>query len=94
MEKEKAQLHVNGCLNTRRGSVVGDRYTGSVWHGQWLILPVNELTESIAEKECGICYEPFLAGQAVVLLNCLCQFHRVCIDKWFKKGKTCPFHYE
>ena len=42
--------------------------------------------------ECPICFEEFEVEQEVATLDCLCRFHRHCIQEWFQKGKTCPVH--
>lgn len=44
--------------------------------------------------ECPICFEPFLKGQEVARLPCLCVFHRSCIEAWFTKSekRACPTH--
>jgi hypothetical protein len=44
-------------------------------------------------KECEICYEDFVTGQEIATLNCLCQYHRPCIDAWLTRGRHgCPTH--
>lgn len=42
--------------------------------------------------ECDICMEPYLEGQGLAVLNCLCKFHERCISEWFSRGHFCPFH--
>ncbi|XP_028391692.1 E3 ubiquitin-protein ligase znrf2-like [Dendronephthya gigantea] len=42
--------------------------------------------------ECVICLEDLLAGEKIARLPCLCIYHKKCIDKWFKKNRTCPEH--
>lgn len=43
-------------------------------------------------SECIICMEEFLVNDAVARLNCLCCFHRACIDAWLRKSHGCPTH--
>lgn len=46
-------------------------------------------------KECPICFEDFLKGQVIVRIDCLCIFHKKCIDEWYKYSKVdgiCPIH--
>ncbi|KNE57546.1 hypothetical protein AMAG_03247 [Allomyces macrogynus ATCC 38327] len=44
--------------------------------------------------ECLICYEPFLAGDQVARMSCLCVFHWDCLRAWFDKHGVpeCPVH--
>lgn len=78
----RMQNHIEQCISKteRAGSVQGDRYTTYKWP-----------TEADC-KECSICYEEFAKGQAIAVMNCLCQFHELCIKSWFERGKFCPFH--
>lgn len=94
--KETAQKHVSDCLDAKRSSIIGNRYTGTIQfylNILHIILVVCKLELDVPGKECGICFETFEAGNEVAVLNCLCQFHKGCIDKWLAKGKACPFHY-
>ena len=43
-------------------------------------------------RECPICFEDFEADQEVATLDCLCRFHRHCIEDWFSRGNGCPVH--
>lgn len=74
--------HLNACLTKSGGiSVLGDRYTVHV-------------APSPDPRECPICYEEFEAGERVAVMNCLCRFHERCIERWFRRSPTCPFHSE
>lgn len=46
------------------------------------------------ESECVICFEQFEVGSLVARLECLCRYHKECIQEWFnKKGNgDCPVH--
>lgn len=81
-DEERAE-HLNTCLSSISQSsvaVVGDRYRVHV-----------QETDDI-ERECPICYEPFLQEQRTVIMNCLCRFHEPCIERWFIRSPSCPFH--
>lgn len=81
-EAERAE-HLNACLSLTSQSsvaVVGDRYR------------VHLVEADEPERECPICYEPFLKGQRSVIMNCLCRFHEACIERWFLRSPSCPFH--
>lgn len=81
-DEERAE-HLNACLSSISQSsvaVVGDRYRVHVQEADDL------------ERECPICYEPFLQGQRTVIMNCLCRFHEPCIERWFLRSPSCPFH--
>jgi hypothetical protein len=43
-------------------------------------------------QECTICMEEYEEGAALVRLECLCKFHRTCIEQWFAHKKECPVH--
>jgi len=46
-------------------------------------------------SECPICFEEFLKGQTIARIDCLCIFHKDCIDKWYEYRKCdgiCPIH--
>jgi len=78
----EAQLHLERCLRNaeKNGRITGDRYSVHTW------------TEKSKSRECTICFEEFEHDQPIAVLNCLCQYHRQCIDQWFSRGKQCPFH--
>ena len=82
-DSKRRQIHVEECINKTEasGSVLGDRYSTHRWR-----------LEMGSGKECSICYEEFLVGQRIAVLNCLCQYHEKCINAWFERGKHCPYH--
>lgn len=49
--------------------------------------------DCIDDAECTICLEEFVVGVAMARLECLCRFHRQCIQDWFvgHPGR-CPVH--
>ncbi|CAJ0930518.1 unnamed protein product, partial [Mesorhabditis belari] len=42
--------------------------------------------------ECSICLEEMQQGDSIARLPCLCIYHKVCIDEWFKRKNCCPEH--
>ncbi|GFS89382.1 hypothetical protein NPIL_37151 [Nephila pilipes] len=42
--------------------------------------------------ECVICLEELTQGDTIARLPCLCIYHKVCIDAWFKVNRSCPEH--
>ncbi|ORX42535.1 ankyrin [Piromyces finnis] len=45
--------------------------------------------------ECQICFEEFQKGQTITRIDCLCIFHKECIDRWYDYRKVdgiCPIH--
>jgi len=48
------------------------------------------LTED--KGECVICFEEMLQGDTIARLPCLCVYHKMCIDSWFKVKNSCPEH--
>jgi len=44
------------------------------------------------EIECIICLENMDRGQKIARLECLCIYHKPCIDLWLNKNLWCPSH--
>jgi hypothetical protein len=51
-----------------------------------------ELLDDLKDLECTICFEYFLKNQWLARMECMCVFHKVCLDKWFEKKRHCPLH--
>ncbi|KAH3756033.1 E3 ubiquitin-protein ligase ZNRF1/2 [Pelomyxa schiedti] len=60
---------------------------------EYLVVVLTKETSSKA-GECSICCEDFCEGQEAARLQCLCLFHKHCIEQWFTKptGAGCPVH--
>jgi len=52
----------------------------------------EELLEVDKEDECAICLDQMVSGQTIARLPCLCIYHKICIDEWFKRKNCCPEH--
>eukprot|EP01113_Clastostelium_recurvatum_P007714 TRINITY_DN13609_c0_g1_i1.p1 TRINITY_DN13609_c0_g1~~TRINITY_DN13609_c0_g1_i1.p1 ORF type:complete len:512 (-),score=93.50 TRINITY_DN13609_c0_g1_i1:39-1574(-) len=50
------------------------------------------LQKPLVDQDCTICFEDFASGQTVFRLECMCLFHKVCIQEWFVKKPHCPLH--
>ena len=49
--------------------------------------------DCVDDAECTICLEEFQAGVPMARLECLCRFHRTCIQAWFVNHPgRCPVH--
>lgn len=48
----------------------------------------NELTEN--NKQCCICFDNYVKGDDLRLLNCVHHMHKECCDKWLAEHSTCP----
>ncbi|KAL2127585.1 hypothetical protein VTI74DRAFT_10457 [Chaetomium olivicolor] len=101
------EAHINGCItsHSRYGgapaTTSGDDGDGD---GDSLLPPVPPrrtgmfpymATEKdcVDSAECSICLEEFEAGVAMARLECLCRFHRRCIDAWWERHPgRCPMH--
>jgi len=42
--------------------------------------------------ECIICFEELEKGQKIARLQCLCIYHKHCIESWLERSQTCPGH--
>lgn len=52
----------------------------------------EEVMATEKEDECAICLEEIIQGQTFARLECLCIYHKPCIDLWLNKKKWCPSH--
>ena len=41
-------------------------------------------------ETCAICYEQIVRPNMKIMTKCKHEFHKTCLDKWFKKQRTCP----
>ncbi|AEO53419.1 hypothetical protein MYCTH_2294713 [Thermothelomyces thermophilus ATCC 42464] len=49
--------------------------------------------DCVDSAECSICLEEFEVGVAMARLECLCRFHRACINAWWERHPgRCPVH--
>ncbi|OIW34541.1 FYVE-domain-containing protein [Coniochaeta ligniaria NRRL 30616] len=49
--------------------------------------------DCVDSAECTICLEEFEVGVDMARLECLCRFHRRCINAWFERHPgQCPMH--
>ncbi|KAE9552658.1 hypothetical protein FO519_004137 [Halicephalobus sp. NKZ332] len=55
-------------------------------------LAYNEEVLEESRGECSICLEDMETGQTVARLECLCIYHKTCLDEWFKRKNVCPQH--
>lgn len=46
------------------------------------------------EQECGICFEYFHQKDIVARLECLCIYHKKCLDEWGQRKRCCPLHMD
>lgn len=91
----RAQQHVSKCLDRRRSSVIGTTYTSMAYANHHILTILgSKISADVEGKECGICFEAFHAGQECATLNCLCMFHRHCIENWFRQKRACPLHFD
>jgi len=52
----------------------------------------EDVVISEREAECVICLENMDQGQIIARLECLCIYHKPCIDFWLDKNSWCPSH--
>jgi len=53
---------------------------------------LDQTLQTDMDKECSICFEVPCKGEVISRLECLCVFHKICIERWFEKSKFCPLH--
>uniref|UniRef100_A0A914L453 E3 ubiquitin-protein ligase ZNRF1 n=1 Tax=Meloidogyne incognita TaxID=6306 RepID=A0A914L453_MELIC len=56
------------------------------------VLSYNDDVLTADKGECSICLEDMSEGDNIARLPCLCIYHKICIDEWFKRKNTCPEH--
>ncbi|CAF2356178.1 unnamed protein product [Rotaria sp. Silwood2] len=56
---------------------------------------IEILTDNLNnEQECAICFEPFYQQDIVARLECLCIYHKKCLDEWGQRRRCCPLHMD
>lgn len=55
-------------------------------------LTYNDDVLSEDKGECIICFEELEKGQTIARLQCLCIYHKHCIESWLTKSQSCPGH--
>lgn len=75
--KEEYEVHLVKCMTKPRVKTVQ--------------FEVEENSELIGE-ECTICFEEYEQGQICSRLECLCVYHKVCLDNWLSRKQCCPLH--
>lgn len=56
---------------------------------------IEILTENLnIDQECSICFEPFRQQDIVARLECLCIYHKKCLDQWSQRKRCCPLHMD
>ncbi|KAI1280701.1 RING finger protein 11 [Halotydeus destructor] len=53
-------------------------------------LPTGTYDGSKKNRECVICMNEFLIGDAIRVLPCIHIYHTACIDDWLMRSFTCP----
>lgn len=53
---------------------------------------VDTVSKAQIGIECTICFEEFAEGDTIARLECLCIFHKHCLEAWFIKKSVCPLH--
>ncbi|KAI1333236.1 hypothetical protein F5Y16DRAFT_355201 [Xylariaceae sp. FL0255] len=90
------ESHINNCIISH--SSFGNRQhmntDGAPLVRQTrLILYRATEKECVSNEECSICLEEFKDGDSMGRLECLCRFHRTCIESWFRAHPgRCPVH--
>ncbi|RYP68263.1 hypothetical protein DL771_006765 [Monosporascus sp. 5C6A] len=100
----RRETHINECIVQHStyspGGARGDRPPGA--HGtppprtmrRTGIFPYTATEKDcVDDAECTICLEEFQVGVPMARLECLCRFHRSCIQAWFVNHPgRCPVH--
>ncbi|KAI0022973.1 FYVE-domain-containing protein [Xylariomycetidae sp. FL0641] len=99
--------HINSCIAAHSSSFAGpsSRPGGGQPGGQHGTPPPRPIRytgvfpylatekDCVDSAECTICFEEYEVGVPMARLECLCRFHRACIDSWFVNHPgRCPVH--
>ncbi|CAJ2500887.1 Uu.00g037400.m01.CDS01 [Anthostomella pinea] len=96
--------HINNCITIHSASSSGPfAHGGTGGHSQFsqsyairrtgLFPYLATEKDCVDSEECTICLEEFEVGVPMARLECMCRFHRSCIDRWFVNHPgRCPVH--
>ena len=94
------ESHINSCIQSHStygsprpgaGSEPGEPAAAPRRTGMYTY-PATE-KDCVDDAECTICLEEFTVGVQMARLECLCRFHRSCIQAWFVNHPgRCPVH--
>ncbi|KAJ9088589.1 hypothetical protein DSO57_1021483 [Entomophthora muscae] len=85
-EKKEQESHINSCLET-------NSFDGTRNSSRYLVFSLKN-DSPLIQQECTICMEEYSEGDRIARLNCLCCFHRNCIQEWFLRNNNCPVHFQ
>ena len=56
---------------------------------------VEILSEDFSrEQECTICFERFYQQDIIARLDCLCIYHKKCLDEWSQRKRCCHLYMD
>lgn len=94
------ESHINTCIQSHStygsprpgaGGETGEPAAAPRRTGMYTY-PATE-KDCVDDAECTICLEEFTVGIQMARLECLCRFHRSCIQAWFVNHPgRCPVH--
>ncbi|KTW26777.1 hypothetical protein T552_02778 [Pneumocystis carinii B80] len=83
------EIHIDKCLKN-------NHYTSeSTLNKRRFLSYVLPSSSSLVGTECIICFEEMLPGEKIARLECLCNYHVICIKQWISvtTGRgCCPIH--
>ncbi len=51
----------------------------------------DDVINQKTNDQCDICFNTYVVGDIIKILNCNHIFHTSCLTKWFDENKTCPY---
>ena len=102
-DESAREAHIVACLASRDQASVQAASLWSEAMGGFLppqrlhVLPfVASEKDCLAEDgnahECSICMDEYNVGDQLARLECLCKFHKHCIEDWLGRKQECPVH--
>lgn len=94
----RRESHINSCITSHSSYSPGpDGRSGSreprTPHRTGMFPYLATEKDCVDSAECTICLEEFEVGVSMARLECLCRFHRSCIQQWFVNHPgRCPVH--
>lgn len=94
--------HINECIGSHSGAGgsgsgtdrPGGSGTSSSPRRTGMFPYMATEKDCVDEAECTICLEEFEVGDRMARLECLCRFHKHCIDAWWRRNPNrCPVHH-
>ncbi|KAI1765283.1 FYVE-domain-containing protein [Hypoxylon sp. FL1150] len=97
--ESQREAHISSCIISYSAYGPGQDASGRSRNREPrrsdLMFPYSATEKDCVDSaECTICLEEFVVGVPMARLECLCRFHKSCIEQWFHRHRgRCPVHH-